>query len=97
MAHITLTEEQTRILLAAKSSVEIRGADGQFLMQYKPLTPEERTVVEKHRHRAPQSPGVPAEAVSALLAQALERDRAGGITDEEMAEMVRQMRANAQR
>jgi hypothetical protein len=94
MPHIVLTEEQAAILSQAKGPVEVRDTEGRPLASITVLTPEDREAIERHRNRpgTPQ-PGIPSEAVQAMLRKMHELERSEGVDEAKVKELVRRTRA----
>jgi hypothetical protein len=92
MSHITLTEEQSRIIEAAQDPVEVRDRSGNVVAHIlDPRTAEH--IAKAKRVRASNQPRYPASQVEArlkLLGEIVERD---GLNNEQAMALLKQMRA----
>jgi hypothetical protein len=94
MSHITLTEEQARILATPGASLEVHDPQGRLVALARPLDPKlAETIRECQRRLASDSPRYPSEKVQALLQRFEEIDREEGMTPEKMEEVLRRFRA----
>jgi len=94
MSHITLTDEQTRVLETAEKPVEVRAPDGRILTTLIPLTPQERSAVEVSKQRlARGAKRISSQALLAVLDQAEEMARQEEMTPEKMSVLLRRARA----
>lgn len=94
MPHITLTDDQVRVLEAADKPVEVRAPDGRVLTTVIPLTPQERAAIEVSKQRlARGGKRIASQALLAVLQRAEELDRTEGMTPEKMSELLHRARA----
>jgi hypothetical protein len=94
MQHITLTEEQARILEATRESVEVRAPDGRVLTFVKMLDPElVETLALSRKRLATPGPWIPAERVEAFLQRLHEMEQSAEVTPEKVAELLRRVEA----
>jgi hypothetical protein len=88
MSHITLTEEQARVLAQAQGPVDVRDAQGRPLGSATPLRPGDIEAIRQSKSAlAAGEPTVPGERVQALLRTFDEVDQRGGL-DEAKAEQL---------
>jgi hypothetical protein len=94
MPHITLTEEQARVVAGNSGSVEVLDPQGRLLAFLKALNPDlAETVRECKRRHASSDPRIPAENVEAMLRKFEEIEQGGGMTHEMMEDIVRRVQA----
>jgi hypothetical protein len=95
MPHITLTEDQARVLTTSTESVEVRDPQGRILNFLKPLDPTlAATILECKRRLASSEPRIPSAQVQAHLRKLEEiREREGGMDRDRMLDLLRRMQA----
>ena len=94
MAHIVLTEEQVRAI-SGSGPLDLRDPSGRLLAVAQPLDAFEAEALERHRRQRTDPsprPTVPAARVSAMLARLEALDQAGGITPEQVEEVISRVR-----
>jgi hypothetical protein len=92
MAHIVLTEEQAKALAETRETVEVRDAQGQVLALLQSLEPQEVEALHRLRKRrasGSSEPTIPSARVQAMLRKLGEIDQQEGITQEKVAEVLR--------
>jgi hypothetical protein len=94
MPHITLTEEQVRLLSAASGPVEVRDTDGRPVARLTPLDPAEAESIIRSRERlARGGPRVPSAEVQAHLLKLEEISQREQLDEQRVLELLRKMRA----
>jgi hypothetical protein len=89
MPHITLTEEQARVLTEAQGPVEVRDARGQALASVTPLSPGDIEAIQQNKLAlASGEPAIPGERVQALLRKFDELDQHGGLDEAKAEELL---------
>ena len=93
MSHITLTDEQTRVLRDADDPVQVRGAGGEILATI--LPPAVAAIVAEWKQRRESGgPRYPAAEVRARLAKLQElADRGDSLDLDKVKELLARMRA----
>jgi hypothetical protein len=93
MSHITLTEDQARVLKETTGSIEIRDPHGRVLTFARALDPAlVDTILECKRRLASGSPRIPSSRVKAFLQRCTEIDQTEGMTPEKMEELLRRVK-----
>jgi hypothetical protein len=93
MAHIVLTEEQTRILAQAQEPVELRDAHGQPVARIVRFSPEEMEMIARARkNQAAGGPRVPSAQVRSHLQRLEEIGQQEELTESRVLDILGRMR-----
>jgi hypothetical protein len=94
MAHIVLTEEQIRVVSEAKGPVEVLDPNGQLLASLVPFDAADIAALERYRQRkGKKGPSIPSERVQAFLRQLHDLEKADGLDETKVEELLRQIEA----
>lgn len=98
MSHITLTDEQMRVVAGAGATVEVRDPQGRPLAQLTPLDPADVEAVERWRQLRghPRPPGIPSAQVQAHLRRLEEIDRDERLDEARMRDLLQRLQAGEQ-
>jgi hypothetical protein len=91
MAHITLTEEQARVVLGASETIELREASGKVLTRAEPPITEAE-IAEAKRRLASTRRWWPAARVQELMAALAEVRAREGMEEGKLQQLVAQFR-----
>jgi hypothetical protein len=92
--HITLTEEQARVLAEAGEAVEVRDPSGRVVSFLSRFDPGDVEAILRHRRRKDANvPGVPSAAVQAHLRRLEEISQREPLDEARMLDLLRRMRA----
>jgi len=95
MPHITLTEEQLRVITEAGGPVEVHGPGGQLLGSLTLFTPEDLEAIERYKRTGEtgrREPGVPSARVQAFLQKLHDIADREGIDEPKVKELLHRVR-----
>lgn len=95
MSHITLSEEQSKLIIESAAPIEVRSPDGVLLGLLQP-SDDARLIAQAMKNRASGRPGIPSHKVQALL-QELDKADENGATDDELRELSKRLLAEVRK